>query len=305
VDWPNPILLPADGNDFASLSENKSKRGITMIQETDEREPSLPSAPSLEIVIAWLENLFPNEMASKKVTVSPVLAWEPDKRFSFLKRHILLEIPSGGRLDVEAPIRGHGRTTTLLCAYDGAQMIDLAGSDRYKNAAAILRAEALPLDEIDRQELARFFNEVSGWHQNVVPSSARQCTTLGQPNIQHIPKLRSQFDFNEDMSTLPKPSVKGSAQEGWTIIYWVLRPIVWFGCIPRNDPPELFEYTFDVSPNFEIKCQEKSNTLYSKYNIRDVDCLNAALQDDFYGIRHEAISVCRELGRAATATIEA
>jgi len=274
-----------------------------MIQETDEREPSLPSAPGKEIVIAWLENLFPNEMTSGKMTVSHVLEWEADKRFTFFKRHIFMEILVDGRLDDQGPIRNYWRTTTLLCAYDGAQLILLDGSDRYKNAAVILRAEAVQLDEIDPQELARFFNEIGGWYQTVLQSCARQCTSSQTPSIRV--KMAPAFNFNEDMSTLPKPCVRESAQGGWTISFWALRPIHSVGCIPRNDPPELFEYTFIVSPQFEITYQERSNTLYSKYNIRDIDCLNAALKDDFYGIREEAISVCRDLGRAAAPTIEA
>jgi len=208
-------------------------------------------APSKEIIIAWLENLFPNEIASGKLTVAHVSEWGADKGFTFSKTcspgHSIQR-----QLDVEGPIRRYLRTTTLLCAYDGAQLILLDGSDRYRNASMILRAEALQLDELIRKNCS-ILHEVGGWYQYVLRSSARQCT---MPS----PQLISMRDFSAKALCHRKRTRRmDNKLLGGATNYLG-------GCIPATIHQSYSNTHLPFLHTLKSHIR-KSNTLYSRYTL--------------------------------------
>lgn len=300
-----------------------------MNPEADNDETGLPPMPSNEQIIDWLEQQFPQEVLlgssivqrdgkmiqEKQMGMVKFLGASRSQesringRHKFLKKHILLEITiegyvfNGGR-HVFGPFSRNA--CTGLFAYDGNQLTPLDDAERAKHLGEIFRAEAVPLDQVDPHELARFFNEVvGGWHQRVVSCSAYE---RKQQFSQH------QASCDESKSTVAEPSVVGNNEDGWTAHFWALRNIDG-GC--TNFPlPKLFEYTFSISPQFEIIYEESNNDLESKYvsawknweengvrygdprsdyNDEEMESLIAAVLDDYVGTRAEAIEALREL----------
>jgi len=243
-------------------------------------QSTIPSIPSNEFIIASLEQPFRDGVTStnRQITVREPL------RLSFFNRHIILEISLlGGPPAYHAGPPGYSepppnedwaRTPTLRFAYDGEKLISLYGSTCYHGVGEVLSAEAGSIDKADPKELAAFFSylAVAGWHQTIVGGSG------------------------DSVPTVPNPVITGTASDGWEVHFWAMRHFG--GCIPQT--PNLFEYTITITPDFHVTLDEREYGLHSRYNVRDMDSLNEALNDSFfYGVRQSALSLCGKLERAA------
>lgn len=153
---------------------------------------------------------------------------------TFFKRHIMLSITAGQEFRWSGGLGGHGRG---LYAYDGQKLTYVDGADACTNVGAVLRVEALKLDQADPVELCWFFC------QTLIMSAIGQHTVV-EPSASPAPG-----------AVVTKPSVTVT-KTGWKAHFWTLKqPIL--GCC-RTGPviPELCEHTVTISPQFDIAYEE-------------------------------------------------
>ncbi len=160
---------------------------------------SRPAMPGDDLIIEWLEKHFPDDVVLYTSTVrrdgkmvredkmgkvkflqsSPSSEWHLRGGYGFLKKHIVIEVSVEGYIFTGQRSHGgpwsHGSSVGLF-AYDGKQLLPLAGADLEKNLGALFLAEALKLDLVDPQEIARFLNEIV-----VAAGCKRLCAVLRTP----------------------------------------------------------------------------------------------------------------------------
>jgi WD40 repeat protein len=303
---------------------------VLMISDQNNGQ-SRPSLPDDDLIIAWLENQFPNDVVVhasfvqhdgkmvrqdkmgkvKFLQASLSLESQRSGGYSFLSKHVIIEVCVEGYV-----FDGHGASggrwpygqNNGLFAFDGKQLLPLYGSKRDENLSALFQAEDLNLGQADPVEVASFFNEIVGTlMQEIVHCHAHARSHL----VEHA--LPDRVDYDREKASVMPPSVVGDAKDGWTIKYWCLRRRM--GCSPSL--PQLFEYVCTVSSRYELSCQEIAKDLESKYALAvwdrgekdgvqyanpkrkysdtEITALIAALQDDFIGTRLQAIEALAEL----------
>lgn len=286
-------------------SDQHRNVGMNMDLKTENGTPTLPPIPSSEFVLESLAQFCADSVIKTQgrkdnglgddnhQSCSVYLSRESSRpdRPGILKKHIIIEVSASGYEFGEGKWSGGGFMQAGfhgMFAFNGERLIPFEGPNRRKNLGEILRAENVQLEQVDAVALARLLNELFLGRQIVIQGA-------GHANDGYYGTT-----FNSAKCS-SKPTVSGNAKEGWVVRFSVLRN--YGGCIPTD--PELFEYQFNITSEFEITFHSNHRTIPSKYGSVEIDALILALKDDYYGLRANALELLRQMKSQAAPAIPA